>query len=81
MTREEIKEKIKYYVEAAWDNPNEIDYYLGQLPMMEDHYNDDALYECIGHLKDYTHRRDYYDIAFNELIDYYYINQKDYEFK
>lgn len=36
MTREEIKEVIILDLEAAWENPNEMSYWLEKLPMIND---------------------------------------------
>ena len=80
LTREEIRNAIILDLEAAWENQNEIDYWLEKLPMEEDY--DEAVHDIIDELK-YAIRhtdKEYFECNINDLIENNYINQEDYEF-
>lgn len=78
MTREEIKQEIIYDLEKAWENPNEMSYWLEKLPMQEDY--DEAVHDYINSLKFaiMNNDEDYFDACFEDLILHYYINQESY---
>lgn len=78
MTREEIKQEIIYDLAKAWENPNEMSYWLEKLPMQGDY--DEAVHEYINDLKYMIKHRykDYFKSIVDDLVYYYYINQESY---
>lgn len=80
MTREEIRQEIIYDLSKAWENPNDMSYWLEKLPMEEDY--DETVHDFISNLK-YAIRhndKEYFECNINDLIEHYYINQEYYEF-
>lgn len=80
LTKEEIRKEIILDLEAAWENPNEMSYWLEKLPMQGDY--DGAVHDIIDELE-YAIRhndKEYFECNINDLIEHYYINQEDYEF-
>lgn len=78
MTREEIKQEIIYDLSKAWENPNEMSYWLEKLPMQGDY--DEAVHDCINSLKFaiMNNDEDYFDVCFEDLVLHYYVNQESY---
>jgi hypothetical protein len=80
MTKEEIKQEIILDLEKAWENTNEASYWLEKLPMSGDY--DEAVHDCTNSLKFAITKsdREYFDASIEDLIEHYYINQKNYKF-
>lgn len=80
LTREEIRESIILVLEKAFNNKNEASYWLEKLPMVEDY--DEEVHNYISILEQDIRNQDreYFDFNVDELVDFYYINQKDYDF-
>lgn len=78
MTREEIRQEIIYDLEKAWENPNEMSYWLEKLPMQGDY--DELVHEYINDLKYMIKHRykDYFKSIVDDLVYYYYVNQESY---
>lgn len=78
MTKEEIKQEIILDLEKAYEEKNECRYYLEQLPMEGDY--DNEVHEYINNLENeikHQNKEDF-DYYVNQLVDYYYQNQKLY---
>ena len=73
MQKKEIKNLIILDLEKAWENPNEANYWLEKLPMVEDYMS--LLKHNIRH-KD----REMFDINIDDLVEHYYLNQEEYDF-
>lgn len=80
LTNKEIKEEIILDLEAAWENPNEMSYWLEKLPMIEEY--DEAVEDYMSLLKhNIRHKdREMFDINIDDLVEHYYLNQEEYEF-
>lgn len=80
LTNKEIKEEIILDLEAAWENPNEMSYWLEKLPMIEEY--DEVVEEYLTLLKyNIRHKdREMFDINIDDLVEHYYLNQEEYEF-
>lgn len=80
LTREEIRESIILNLEKAFNNKNEASYWLEKLPMVEDY--DEEVHNYISILEQDIRNQDreYFDFNIEELVDFYYINQEDYDF-
>ena len=78
MTREDIKQEIILDLQKAWENPNEMSYWLEKLPMQEDY--DELVHEYINDLKYMIKHRykDYFESIVDDLVSYYYVNQELY---
>lgn len=80
LTKEEIRKEIILDLEAAWENPNEMSYWLEKLPMQGDY--DETVHDFISNLKYAINHndRESFEYTIDELVEHYYINQKEYEF-
>lgn len=80
LTREEIKSSIILDLEKAWENKNEMSYWLEKLPMVKEW--DEEVHNYITQLKnDIRHQdRESFDFNVDELVDVYFNNQENYEF-
>lgn len=79
--RNKIKESIIYDLEKAYSsNGQAISYWLEKLPMIEDY--DEEVHNYISILEQDIRNQDreYFDFNIEELVDFYYINQEDYDF-
>ncbi len=81
LTKEEIRDSIIGELNEAYKSKNqEISYWLEKLPMVEEY--DEDVHNYMSMLK-YDIRkqdRESFDFNVNELVDFYYINQENYEF-
>lgn len=80
MTKAEIKERINYILESAWNSSNEVTYYLEQLPHDNSDY-DSYVHECITNLEYHANHRnkECYELATDDLVEYYFTNQEHYD--
>lgn len=80
LTREEIEKSIILDLEKAFDNKNEMTYWLEKLPMIEEY--DEEVHDYMSMLEHDIRKQDRESFEFNinELIEFYWINQKDYHF-
>ena len=78
MEKDDIKQEIVLYLQKAWDNPKEANYWLEGLPMQEDY--DELVHEYINDLKYMIKHRykDYFESIVDDLVSYYYVNQELY---
>ncbi len=81
LTKEEIRDSIIGELNEAYKSKNqEISYWLEKLPMVEEY--DEDVHNYMSMLK-YDIRkqdRESFDFNVNELVDFYSINQENYEF-
>ena len=80
MLKKEIKNSIILDLEKAWENPNEANYWLEKLPMVEEY--DEAVEDYMSLLKhNIRHKdREMFDINIDDLVEHYYLNQEEYDF-
>ncbi len=80
LTREEIRKSIILDLEKAYENKNEASYWLEKLPMVEEY--DFGVHDYISLLENNIRHQDreYFDFNIDELVDFYYINQEEYDF-
>ena len=80
MLKKEIKNSIILDLEKAWENPNEANYWLEKLPMVEEY--DEAVEDYMSLLKhNIRHKdREMFDITIDDLVEHYYLNQEEYDF-
>lgn len=80
MQKKEIKNLIILDLEKAWENPNEANYWLEKLPMVEEY--DEAVEDYMSLLKhNIRHKdREMFDINIDDLVEHYYLNQEEYDF-
>lgn len=81
LTKEEIRDSIIGELNEAYKSKNqEISYWLEKLPMVEEY--DEDVHNYMSMLKYDIRKQDKesFDFNVNELVDFYYINQENYEF-